>query len=211
MIQLLRPTCAISILLVTALAHYSIYSQQDEAAKKTPDTTNLDLPKNIGRFQQFGPDHEVSQKIQKQLQTSAILMREYRAPGYQPIQLTIVHAGTTRRSLHHPQVCLVGQGWEIREQYPDPVGFQFDATRMVLFKGPHKNAVLYWLKTGDKFTGSALINAWNWTTQQLLLKSPTSTMFKLSIPIGRQGQDTAFHALEDFALLLVPIIREQIS
>ena len=209
--QKLRPIAAIVILLITALAHYSIYSQQDAAASITPDTTDLDLPKDIGAFQQFGPNVEISDKVREQLQTSAILMRNYAAPNAPIVQLTIVHAGTTRRSLHHPQICLVGQGWEIREQYPDPVGFHFDATRMVLFKGAHQDAVLYWLKTGDDFTGSSFVNAWNWATQQLFLKTPTSTMIKISTPIGKQGQEVAFRTLEDFALLLAPIIREQIN
>ena len=211
MIRSLRPLCAIGILLISALGHYSIYSAQDAAAQKTPDITDLDLPKDIGFYRQLGPDAEITDKLREFLQTSAILMRNYVAPGYPPIQLTIVHAGTTRRSLHHPQICLVGQGWEIREQYPDPVGFHFDATRMILFKGARQDAVLYWLKTGDQFTGSSFVNAWNWATQQLFLKVPTSTMIKLSIPIGTRGQEVAFRTLEDFALLLAPIIREQIN
>ena len=211
MIRTFRPLCAIMILLITALGHYSIYSAQDAAAQKAPDTTDLDLPKDIGLYRQLGPAGEITDELRKKLLTSSILMRNYVKPGYPLIQLTIVHAGTTRRSLHHPQICLVGQGWEIREQYPDPVGFHFDATRMVLFKGARQDAVLYWLKTGDQFTGSSFINAWNWATQQLFLQTPTSTMVKISTPIGKQGQEGAFSTLEDFALLLAPIIREQIN
>jgi EpsI family protein len=199
------------MILCAALAcHVTITRAHDKAALGMPDGALLDIPADIGPYKQQGQDAETPQHVKDILQTNAILTRTYVSPGGWPIEMTIVHTGLTRGSLHFPEVCLVGQGWEIRDQYSAPVGFMFTGKRLVLFRGDNNQAVLYWFKTGDNLTGDYFLNTWYWILGKLTFKEPSSSMIRLSTVIGRQGEDVSFRVLEDFATQLAPILLEKI-
>lgn len=203
-------TAVLVILLVTAAGHLSILRAQDAAAGQRPPEATISIPPYIGHYRQVGEDIDVGDEIRAFLQTSDILIRNYNGPTGWPVQLTLVHAGVTRRSLHFPEVCLVGQGWEVREQTTVPVGVLFDARKLVLVKGNAREAVLYWFKTGDQLTGNYFVNAWYWAYNQLTLGAPTSTMIKVSTPIGPAGEEAALALLQDFAIRLEPVLMERV-
>lgn len=204
--------CALITLLFlgTAFAHHRILAMQ--AGAKQEDTTNLErIPASFAGYTQLGSDRDIAEDVKQALQTSTILTRNYRAPGGRVVQLTVVHAGKTRRSLHFPEVCLVGQGWEIMEQYAAPVGLAFTARRLVIANGNTQQAVLYWFKTRDKYTGNFFLNSWYWAYEQLTLGVPTSTMIRLSTYVIGGDSESAFGTLEDMALKLAPKLLETID
>ncbi len=193
------------ILLATAACHLTLITAQKANAQQGPEKFGLDLPRNFGRFSQLGADIPISENVKKALQTSSILTRDYRAYNGRLIQLTVVHASATRGSLHFPEVCLVGNGWELQQQYMAPVGFSFTAKRLVLTKGPKNEAILYWFKTGDELTGNFFLNSWHWAREQIMFRTPSSTMIRLSTPVRQGDYEGGFQALEDFALQFAPL------
>lgn len=200
-----------SVVLVVALAlHVTIVRAHERAASAAPEPSLFDIPSVIGPYKQVGPDIDPGNRVRELLQTNSILTREYVSPGGWPVELMIVHTGLTRGSLHFPEVCLVGQGWEIREQYSAPVGFLFTAKRLVIFRGDRSQAVLYWFKTGDRLTGNYFLNTLNWIVGKLTFKEPSSSMIRLSTVIGRQGEEVSFRVLEDFATQFEPILLEKV-
>ena len=199
-----------AVLLGTTGLHLSILDAREEAADKRPPVGLLDLPERIGPYEQIGDDIEVAPRVREILQTSLILMRNYKTPQGWPIQLQIVYTGASRRSLHFPEYCLVGAGYEILEQYSAPVGFDFNAKRLVLGKGSEEQAVLYWFKTDENFTGNFFLNSWYWAKNQITFGAPTSSMIKLSTTMGGRDEEAIFAMLEDFALKLKPILLEKV-
>ena len=201
----------IAILLASASVHWAINLKRDWAAGAETPAVNLNLPSEVGPYRQNGEDIDPGDDVRAALETSDILMRYYTAPNGAPILVTIVYAGQKRRSLHFPEVCLVGQGWEVEQAYAAPVGIEFEGRRLVIFRGDDEQAVLYWLKTGKRFTSSTFMNALFWAREQLMFGTPTSSMIKLSMPVLKQaGQDEeeAFAILDDFASRLGPILLE---
>ncbi len=198
---------AIVLLAATTGAHLSIQRSQEQAYRDKAEKAVPAVPSVIGPYTQYGPDYEVAPRTKELLQSSLIVMRQYRSPRRNPLFLTLVYAGTSRKSLHFPEVCLVGQGWEIRDQAPAPLGFKFTAKRLMLVKGNQKEAVVYFFKTGDQYTGNFFLNAWYWARNQVSRGAPTSAMIKLHAPVARgQNEETVFATLEDFALKLTPIL-----
>ena len=195
---------------VTTL-HFVILAKQADAGMKQPASALLEIPSKIGGYAQVGDDIEVEDYVKELLQTSTILTRNYQAPNGRVLQLSIVYAGSTRRSLHFPEVCLVGNGFDIVEQAPTEVGLSFSAKRLLLVRGNQYQAVLYWFKTEDRFTGNYFLNAAYWAKNQLTFKAPTSAMIKLTTIVAPDGKDGAFQALEDFALKLGPIILNNVE
>ena len=199
------------VLLVVTGIHLNIQRAHVLAAQREPLQFAFDIPSRIGTFTQTGPDYEVDENVRELLQTSQILMRTYESTEGWPVYLTIVYAGTTRRSLHFPEVCLVGQGWEIREQYSEPVGFSFAGKHLVLIKSGRQEAVLYWFKTGNKLTGNYFVNSWHWARNQLRLGTSTSAMIRLSAPIRNNDEEKVFALLEDFAIQFAPILMSRVK
>lgn len=199
-------------LLAVMAGHFAILDAQAEAAREVPVETIISIPDRIGMFKQAGTDVEVEDKVKRALETSSILIRAYRSQGGWPVELTIVYAGKTRRSLHFPEICLTGGGWDIMKQESTPVGIQFQARRLVLVKGEQRQAVLYWFKTGDELTGNYFVNALYWARNQLTFGTPTSAMIKLTTPIekGPRGEEAAFTLLETFAMQFTPMLRERV-
>jgi EpsI family protein len=200
----------IVLLAVTLSLHAAISHTRAEAARAQPDPNLLDIPSTIGPYKQVGADIDPGDRVREILQTNAIVTRQYVSPGGWPVELMIVHTGQTRGSLHFPEVCLVGQGWEVREQYSAPVGFLFTAKRLVIFRGDRSQAVLYWFKTGSQLTGNYFLNTLNWVLGKITFGEPSSSMIRLSTVIGRQGDEVSFRVLEDFALQFEPILLEKV-
>ncbi len=198
------------LLSLVAAAHLSILKAHANASAELPRIEHLDIPDRIGDYTQRGVDAEIEDHVKQVLGTSMILIRDYTAPPQKHVQLTIVHS-TSRRSLHFPEVCLVGGGWEIQTQTTQPVGFFFDAKKLVLVNGDMRQLVLYWFKTGDELTGNFFVNAYHWAKAQLAFGSPTSTMVKAATVLRPgQSEERAFETLEDFAMKFTPILQERI-
>ncbi|MDZ4858271.1 MAG: EpsI family protein, partial [Candidatus Hydrogenedentes bacterium] len=199
------------LLISVAAGHVRIVDAQSRANMDATAPIVLNIPSVIVDYTQAGDDYPVDERTREVLETSAILMREYRAPGGRRLLLSIVHAGSTRRSLHFPEVCLVGDGWEIVKQQEMPVGILFSAKQLVLVKGNSSEAVLYWFKTGDYVTGNYFDNAYQWAKNQITFGEPTSSMIKLTTPIGAAGERAAFASLEDFAAKFAPVMYRSIE
>jgi EpsI family protein len=208
---MIKASIGVFVLLIpTAFFHNAILDSQREASKKKTTEAIMELPDRIGGYTRRAYDEEVSQRVKEVLETSQILLATYDSPRGYPVSLSIVHAGKTRRSLHFPEVCITGAGFEVREQYTDNVGFMFTAKHLVVYKGKQQEAVLYWFKTGDQFTGSFYVNSLKWAKEQLMFGVPTSTMVRVSTPIIDGNQERAFTILKDFALKLAPIVKKNI-
>ncbi|MCP4641576.1 MAG: EpsI family protein [bacterium] len=205
-----RGTLLALVALVTA-AHLAILGGQARAARNAIAMTDFDIPAQIVDYRQAGVDLEVEDHVREVLGTSSILIRTYVSPRGRPLSLTVVYAGTTRRSLHFPEVCLVGEGFEVLQQEMAPVGFMFTAKRLVLSRGKGQEAVLYWFKTGDNLTGNYFLNAYYWAKNQLSFSTPTSSMIRLSTPVGPGGAESAFATLDDFATKFTPILLDKVD
>jgi EpsI family protein len=196
------------LLLTTAVLHLLIGHLQANAAVNSAPPDLLNLPSDILYFRQEGPDVPVSESTRQLLETNTILTRNYVSLNGGFVQLTIVCAGKTRRSLHFPEVCFTGQGWETQGKAPIPVGLLFVGQGLTLQKGDSRQAVLYFFKTGANLTGNYFVNSFCWVRDKLLLRNPSSMLVRLSTPIGDQGEEKAFRVLNDFASSLAPILLE---
>jgi EpsI family protein len=203
---------AVLVLLVAgALTHLRILDAQAGAARQERQrkAVAFNIPERIGSFRQMGTDQEIDPHVLRVLETSNIVIRNYIHSSGRPVQLTIVYAGSTRRSLHFPEVCLVGNGWDLQAQRGAHVGILFSARQLILARGDSREAVLYWFKTGDSLTGNYFLNAWHWARNQLTSGGPTSAMIKLTTPIRsgrRDAEKAAFAMLDEFAVAFYNIL-----
>jgi EpsI family protein len=196
------------LLALVATAHFGLFQFRSHEPLPPFEFKNMD---RVVDYVRVGTqDVEIPDWTKEILQTSDILIRDYQAPTGRPMQLTIVYARSTRRSLHLPGGCLVGAGWELSEQKMMPVGMTFSAKGLLLLKGDYRQAVLYWFKTGDHFTGDFFVNTFHWAWSQVMSDSPTSAMIKLSTPVIGNDVEGAFAQMQDFAAKLTPVLIENV-
>ena len=206
----MNPGTKVLVLLgIGAAAHFAVGAAQLRPTTNAAITPLTGIPASVMGFRQVGPDIPVDPHVFEMLDFPDILMRDYTSQNGIPVQLTVVRSGTTRRSLHFPEVCLTGQGWEVEKQYRAPVSGSFVANRLEIFKGESEQAVLYWFMTGVRPTESYAKNSLYWAKERLLFRSPRTMMVKLSTPVGSAGAESAFGYLEDFAQNLTPILQER--
>jgi EpsI family protein len=198
------------ILTGTATTTLLIARAQNNVAQASSLPELLKIPSQILEFSQARPDAPVPASTRKSLETNTILMRDYASSNGRPVNLTIVFAEKTRRSLHFPEVCFTGQGWETHGKSSIPVGIQFLGQGLTVQKGDSKRAVLYWFKTGNELTGSYYLNTFYWSADKLLLRNPSTMLIRLSTPVDQQGEARAYQVLSDFASGLTPIIADTI-
>jgi exosortase len=101
----------------------------------------------------------------------------------QQVFLSLVLSGRDRTSIHRPELCLVGQGWTVRDtgrmalRRPGPGGGEMPATRLrvdrevATAKGPTRvpQLVVYWFVGGDRMVashgGRMALDAWQRVTR----------------------------------------------
>ncbi len=203
---MMRYVATLAILASAAALHSSIsrHQQASAAASATPELLNI--PAQILEFRQARPDTPVPESLRRELETNTILMRDYVSSNGEPVQLSIVHAGKSRRSLHFPEVCFAGQGWETASKTLIPVGVYFVGQGLIVQKGGAREAVLYWFRTGNHATASYAMNTYYWSRDTLMMRSPNSQLIRVSTRIGEGGEERAFRLLSDFASGLVPVL-----
>jgi len=201
-----RYVATILILLVTAALQASINQGQESSAEASTAMESLGIPDQILEFRQARTDLPIPESLREELETNTILMREYVSSSGWPVQLTIVHAGKSRRSLHFPEVCFAGQGWETADKTLIPVGLGFIAQGLVVQKGENREAVLYWFKTGNDSTANYAMNTYYWSRETLMMRNPGSQLIRLSTRIDEGNETRAFRVLGDFASGLIPLL-----
>lgn len=207
---MIRHILVIVILFSTTVVHMTIQHEQSTVAETSSLPELLLIPSQILEFRQANPDSPVPEDIRRMLETNTILRRDYVSAYGRPVQLSIVYAEKTRRSLHFPEVCFTGQGWETQDKSSLPIGIDFVGQGLTVRKGDAEEAVLYWFKTGDVMTGNYFVNTYCWSVDKLLFRNPSTMLVRLSTPMGTQGEEVAYEVLSDFASGLAPILYDTI-
>lgn len=116
-------------------------------------------------------------------QDTSFGQRRYVAPDHSEILLNVVLMGTDRTSIHKPQFCLAGAGWDIDQgvsspstvhiEHPEPYDLpvmKLVVTKQVMFKGKSvsaKGLYVYWFVADDACTAQHWERMW-WMAGHML-------------------------------------------
>lgn len=147
--------------------------------------------------------------------------RLYRAgDGFQCVA-NVVLMGSSRASIHKPQICLVAQGWNINDasSHEEPVRMdrpvaydlpvmRLDASRPAQLEGQtvtQKGVYVYWFVDADRFTAQHT-RRFLWMARDMVLKNELDrwayvTFFSVCLP----GQEQAtFDRMKQLIIAAVP-------
>lgn len=138
-------------LLTVALRPSAVRSSGDGAAESASVPVSID--------QWHGRDVPVSQRTLEVLGADRVLNREYRSAAGEQVHLCIVESRSRRTSIHPPEVCYRGWGYEAETSTTTTVAApdgDFRANLLTMVKPERRVAVLYWYRSGERRTTSFL-------------------------------------------------------
>src|SRR2546422_11161071 len=109
-----------------------------------------DFPKQIGEWEQAGPDQRFDSQTLSVLRASDYLLRDYRAGDGRVANFYVGYYASQRdgATYHSPLNCLPGSGWVMSEPGKitiTPKGRpSFVANRHLIQNGDHKELLVYW-------------------------------------------------------------------
>lgn len=158
-IRFIRPSTsmiAAALLGLAALAAWqTVPDTRGFQAERTPFAM---FPRQLGAWQQHGPDERLEPRIAKILAADdyrqATLTRDADTPVI-GLFMAFYH-DQSQGGVHSPEICLPSSGWEIsrleRVDMADDLGVQgaFPLNRAVIQKGNSRMMVFYWFQQGER-------------------------------------------------------------
>jgi EpsI family protein len=184
------------------------------------------LPARVGEWE--GEEMPVPFLVEKVLPAGTEFLRKtYRASAAgdasdAEVLVTVVTSGADKRSIHRPERCLQGQGWQIvsRDRCGIPVSkgsrTELEVTRLVIRrvwleekqKMEVRGVVLYWFMGHDRLTGSNSKRLlWGWWDRVVRGLNYRWSYALLTSAVGRSVAETS-EQMGHFAAQLLPLIYE---
>ncbi len=189
---------ALSLLVATVAGYYSL-----PHGRYTPPHRSLTtFPDQIGSY--AGEDVFLSSEVLSTLGKGEFLQRVYReAAAELPIILYIGYypRQETGDTVHSPQHCLPGAGWEpldigrMHIQLHD--GRTVEVNRYVVQKGRERLLVLYWYQGRGRVAASEYWSKFYLVQDAILTNRTDGAVVRVSAPILGDEQETV-HRLNDF-------------
>ncbi len=182
------------------------------------------LPRQVGEWE--GEDMAVDPLVRNTLPAGTEFLKKlYRKPdtgdaSSPEVLVTVVTSGADKRSIHRPERCLQGQGWQVvsRDKWavPASVGTRTNlrVTRLVIRgvrleekqKMEMKGVVFYWFMGHGRLTGSNLKRLlWGWCDRVFRGLNYRWSYALLICPVHRSISESSQH-MARFTSQLLPLM-----
>ena len=196
------------LVVAAAVSAVALYPTRHERSSLKAALISMELGDWMGREI---PIDEATKAI---LETDDVVQRFYFDMGERrwkrEIQFALVFSPQNRRVAHPPEICYKGSGWETSEKTiirPDGLP---PMVRLIVAKGMRRDMVLYCYKAGEELEANYYRQQINIIANQLLMRSTSSALIRLSAPIQTDPRKTEKDIL-DFARLMIPEIQQKLA
>jgi EpsI family protein len=163
-----------------------------------------DFPQAIGSWQQAGNDRILDDETLKVLRASDYLLRDFRKPEGQVVNLYVGYYATQRTgaTYHSPLNCLPGSGWQLSEPGKAtialPDGTSFVANKYVIKNGDYESLMIYWYQGRGRTVASEYWGKVYTVLDSVRLRRSNGAMVRITVPI-RDSEAAAERAAIEFA------------
>jgi len=113
------------------------------------------------------------------------------------------------RTIHSPQNCLPGAGWEALSSSPATLGKGNDAftvNRYLLQNGDDRALVLYWYQGRGRVAYDEYLVKWDLLRDAALRRRTDEALVRIVVPLTSGGEDEAFALARRVALEVKPAL-----
>ena len=136
--------------------------------------------------------------------------------GYHATQVRREGGGQGENSIHPPEHCLPGAGWDVIDSLVVPLevpGFESqhgspsEAKRFIIAKGQQRRLVYFWYQSRGRILARnhevILYRFWDRAAR----RRTDGSLVRLTIPITLDGEEAAEGSFREFAALLAPMLQ----
>jgi exosortase D (VPLPA-CTERM-specific) len=213
--QTLRPYYAAVglILLLAVAASYTVHREELVPSRRA----FIEFPMHIAGW--IGVAGSLEEPYRSSLKLDDYLLADYQTTASLPVTLYAAYYHSQRKgqSVHSPQSCIPGGGWEIVaiDQRPLSIGFaeprEIRINRAVITKDQQTQIVYYWFKQRERsLTNEYLVKGYL-VWDALVRQRTDGALVRLSAPVEKgQSASATDDRLSRFAALVVPLLGEYI-
>lgn len=163
-----------------------------------------DLPKTIGDWQ--ATDIPLTKLDYEILETTNLVMRQYKDPAGTSIYLYIVYSNDNRKVVHPPEVCYMGSGATVAEKGALQISPRIRANKMVTESAGGRQLVAYWYKAGQFYTDNYFQNQLKIVWRRTFGKSTSAALIRVSLDIKGGDEAAAVELIRKFCGQLEPLL-----
>lgn len=185
-----RRVGSVLLLLIGATFGFHSLPHGKEVALSAPLSS---LPRDIGPW--HGQDVQIDSSVLHALAVDDYLNRTYKREGAEQVQLYVGYYASQRtdESIHSPQNCLPGSGWQpISADYIEvrvPDGRSLVINRYLVQKGLDRQVVLYWYQSHGRVVASEYRAKVYLVLDAIHLHRTDSALVRINTALTANGQD----------------------
>lgn len=136
--------------------------------------------------------------------------------GYHETQVRKEGGGSGENSIHPPEHCLPGSGWDVIDAQVvklDVPGFasleggEAEAKRFIIAKGEARRLVYFWYQSRGRILARNHEVILYRFLDRAIRQRTDGSLVRLTVPITRDGEEAAEKAFYEFAALLAPTLQ----
>jgi len=173
------------------------------------------FPTRIGDWS--GRESRFDPKVYDILGVDDSFLADYTSSEGRQINVYIGYYQSQREGdlIHSPKNCMPGAGWKIIRTTTERVALgngdqNMDVIKMVLQKGPHKQAMYYWFHSRGRIIASEYAQKIYMVIDSITRQRTDEAFVRLIAPIAPGAEDQAFNDLSAFTRLLMPLLGQHL-
>jgi EpsI family protein len=163
-----------------------------------------EFPESVGTWNKTGTDQTLDDATLKVLRASDYLLRDFRKPDGQVVNLYVGYYATQRTgaTYHSPLNCLPGSGWMLSEPGKATIGLpdgsSFVANKYVIQNGEYKSFMIYWYQGRGRNVASEYWGKIYTVLDSVRLRRSDGAMVRVTVPFS-DSEAAAQKAAIEFA------------
>ncbi len=201
----MKSSMRFGILLVLILVAGALVNAWSYLGEAHVDRKELkDFPQSVGGWQKTGTDQILDDATMKVLRASDYLLRDFRKPDGQLVNLYVGYYATQRTgaTYHSPLNCLPGSGWILSQPGKATItlsdGSSFVANKYVIQNGEYKSFMIYWYEGRGRNVASEYWGKIYTVIDSVRLRRSDGAMVRVTVPF-RDSEAAAQQAAIEFA------------
>lgn len=210
----MRSSWRFAVLLSLLLVGGIVVNAWEYLGERPPARKELkDFPKQLGAWQQIGPDQRFDKATLSVLRASDYLMRNYGLANGQNGNLYVGYYASQKdgATYHSPLNCLPGSGWMMsapgRITIAPPGKPPFEANRYLIENGATKELLIYWYQGRGRAVASEYWGKVYTVIDSVRLRRSDGAMVRVMVPVG-ESEAIALEAAAELAASASPLLPE---
>lgn len=164
-----------------------------------------EFPKKIGQWS--STDIPISESDYEILETRNLIVRDYKNPKGESVQLYLIYSEDNRKVSHPPEVCYMGSGVTVADKTQTRISDSVTANKLLVEKEHARQLVVYWYKAGGLNTDKYLQQQLKVVADRTFGKRTSGALIRMTFDLTKdKDQDYGLNLIKSFYAEIAPLL-----